>query len=94
MILVIARSGPVKIDFELEEEVSGRGRGQKIMTAVWKEFFFSFFFFSFYQRAEIFTGLGCGLGVEFLVYERYCCGFESVGTFRLKKKWRKWKNGV
>lgn len=44
MILVIARSGPVKIDFErLEEEVSGRGRGQKIMTAVWKEFFFLFF---------------------------------------------------
>lgn len=42
MILVIARSGPVKIDFELEEEVSGRGRGQKIMTAVWKEFFFLF----------------------------------------------------
>lgn len=24
--------------------------------------------------------------MEFLVYERYCCGFESVGTFRLKKK--------
>lgn len=51
-----------------------------------KGIFFSFFFFSFYQRGEIFTGLGCGLGVEFLVYERYCCGFESVGTFRLKKK--------
>lgn len=38
MILVIARSRPVKIDFELEAEVSEGG--EKIMTAVWKEFFF------------------------------------------------------
>lgn len=55
MILVIARSRPVKIDFELEEEVSEGG--EKIMTAVWKEFFFFFLFF--YQRGENFRGLEC-----------------------------------
>ena len=61
MILVIARSRPVKIDFELEEEVSEGG--EKII----------FFFLFFYQRGENFRGLEC---VEcgrkkrgFLVYE-------------------------
>ena len=68
MILVIARSRPVKIDFELEEEVSEEGR--KLWRRCERNFFFFLFF---YQRGENFRGLEC---VEcgrkkrgFLVYE-------------------------